>query len=163
MIFRSGALILAAAALIVVGCVQLIKGWSYADAAKREASTVGTITRVSCGRSCVYFYVFTVNDVRIADESNTCKTPLSSEGCKKGAPARVYYDPNDLSVTLLEELGAGARGRLFMGTWMVSCGLVLLGWRFVASKMRRGSRKSGVEDDESSSDEPDAIHIAPGE
>jgi hypothetical protein len=163
MIIRPAALVLAAAALIIVGFVQLMQGSSYADAAKREASTVGTITSVSCGRSCVYFYVFTVNDVRIADESSTCKTPLSSERCKKGAPVRVYYDPNDLSVSLLEELGAGGRGRLFMGAWMVSCGLVILGWRFVASKMRRGSQKSGGEDDESSSDEPDAIHIVPGE
>jgi Protein of unknown function (DUF3592) len=163
MIFRSGALILAAAALIVVGGVQLVKGWGYADAAKREASTVGTITSVSCGRSCLYTYVFTVNDVRIADDSSTCNTPLSSEGCKKGASAQVYYDPNDLSVNLLEELGRGGRARLFFGTWMVSCGLVLLGLRFVVSKMRRGSRKSGVEDDESSNDEPEAIHIVPSE
>jgi hypothetical protein len=163
MIIRPAALILAAVALIVVGCVQLTQGSSYADAAKREASTVGTITSVSCGRSCRYAYVFTVNDVRIADDSDTCRTPLSAEGCKKGAPARVYYDPNDLTVSRLEELGAGGRARLFMGTWMVSCGLVILGWRFVVSKMRRGSRKFGVEDDEASSDEPDAIHIVPGE
>ncbi len=164
MIIRPAALILAAVALIVVGCVQLIEGWSYADAAKREASTVGTITSVSWWKELpVSAYVFTVNDVRIADDSDTCRTPLSAEGCKKGAPARVYYDPNDLTVSRLEELGAGGRARLFMGTWMVSCGLVILGWRFVVSKMRRGSRKSGVEDDEACSDEPDAIHIVPGE
>ena len=134
MFVRSAKSVVLAVILIAVGGFQLIWGLTYSDAAERETSTVGSLSNVQCGRGCTYTYVFTVNDVKIVDDSNTCKTPLTSRGCKNGAPVRVYYDPEDFSTNLLEEFAAAGRARIFMGVWMLSCGLILIGVNFLLNR-----------------------------
>jgi hypothetical protein len=161
MFFRSEKSLVLAAIVVAVGCFQLYRGWIYADAAKREAMAVGTIVHVvdQDREGFSYEYLFNVNGVNLKDESNTCDTPLTSYGCKKGATVRVYYDPDDLSVTLLEEFRAAGRGRLFFGTWMVSCGALLIVLYFFLNKMWPNSGKSDDPDDVTRSDGSDTIHI----
>lgn len=165
MFFRSEKSPLLAAVLILVGLFQLTSGLTYAGAAKREASTVGLLSSVQCGRTCTYAYVFTVNDVKISDDSSTCKTPLTSRGCRKGAPVRVYYDPEDLSTNFLEEFHLAARGRIFFGTWMISCGLLLICLYFILNKFGKNSEDAGDPDqDNGNSDvagESDVLHVTP--
>src|SRR5580765_5209098 len=127
MFFRSWKSLLLAKVMIVVGCVLLYFGWIYADAAKREATTVGTIIHVVHGKGSRYEYVFKINGVNIKDDSGTCHTALTPSGCKEGALVLVHYDREHLSESMLEGFGAASRERLFMGAWMIFCGLLLSG------------------------------------
>jgi hypothetical protein len=164
MFFRSPSSFLAAIALSVVGLFLFASGWTYADAAKRERTTAGTITHVDCGRSsCAYQYVFKVNGVAISDQTSTCRTALTPLGCRKDASVKVYYDPQDLSSNLLEEFGYAGRGRLFLGTWMVGCGLLLIGLYFLLNKLRPKSGSSENPDGPISADASDSIHVVPSE
>jgi len=163
MFSRSWKSLLLAKVLILVGCVLLFFGWTYGDAAKREARTVGTITRVDCGRSCTYVYIFKANDVRIQGDSSTCHTALTHEGCKVGAPVLVYYDPQHLSETMLEEFGAASRERYFIGTWMVASGLALIGVYFILKKGVKDPEKPDEPDESGRNGEPDVLHVVPGE
>lgn len=149
--------------LLVVGGVLLMLGWSYADAAKREATAVGTITQVSCGRSCTYAYVFKFNNVSIGDDTSTCRTALTRRGCKVGAPVLVYYDPENPTETALQEFGAAGRGRIFMGIWMLSCGLILIGINSFLNREGKDPEEPEDLDESEQSGQSDAIHIAPGE
>jgi len=149
--------------MIVVGGALFMFGWTYADAARREATVVGRISGRDCGRTCNYDYVFRFNSVNIQDRTNTCKTALTNEGCKVGAPVLVYYDPEDASVSALQEFGAAARGRMFMGAWMVVCGLVLLGVYFILNRAGGGSGEAQDPDDGTKSVGSGVLHVAPGE
>lgn len=107
--------------------------------------------------------MFPVDQLKVFDESNTCDTALSLQGCKTGEPVRVYYDPYDLSVTNLEEFSAAARGRLFFGTWMVSCGLILIGLYFILNRVGKNSGKPDDLDGNDGKGETDVLHVAPDE
>ena len=133
------------------------------DAAKREATTVGTISRKDCGRTCTYVYVFKVNDVKIQDDTSTCRTALTSAGCAVGAPVLVYYDRERLSVTALQEFGFASRGRLFMGVWMASCGLLLIGLNSFLNRKGANPEESEEPDESDGDNRSDVLHIAPGE
>jgi len=155
--------LLLAKVFIVVGCVLLFFGWTYWDVAKREATMIGTISRVDCGRGCTFVYIFKVNGIKIQDDSSTCHTALTPRGCNVGAPVLVYYDPQHLSETMLEEFGAASRERYFMGVWMVGCGLLLIGLYFILKKVRKGSEEPDEPDESRRNGESDVIHIAPVE
>lgn len=158
--FRSAQLQILGIILILVGGFQLLSGLSYADVARREATTVGTISRVDCGRTCTFVYVFKINGVGIQDDTNTCRTSLSPQRCRVGAPVLVYYDPENVSQTLLQDFRAASRGRIFFGIWMVSCGLLLMGLRLILDKREKNS--SEIEQRENPG-EDEVLHVAPGE
>jgi hypothetical protein len=163
MFFRSWKSLVLAKIVIVVGCVLLFWGWTDADAAKREATAAGTISNVSCGRGCTYEYIFRVNGVRIEDDSDTCHTALTTEGCNVGAPVLVYYDPEHLSNSKLEEFGVLSRERYFMGIWMVSCGLFLIGLYFILQKFGKNSDDEEEPCEGDGDDKSDVLHVVPGE
>jgi hypothetical protein len=163
MFFRSGKAQILGIIMLVVGGVLSMLGWSYADAAKREATAVGVIKQVNCGRGCTYAYVFKFNDVSIEDQSSTCNTALTQQGCKVGAPVLVYYDPEDPTENALEEFRAASRARGFMGIWMISCGLILIGVNFILNKTSKGAEEPDDRDGSERSGESDVLHIAPGE
>jgi hypothetical protein len=151
--------------LLAFGGFQLVRAWTYSDAAKREASTIGTITRVHHGgrHGPTYYYQFEVNGVSIADDSGTCKTALSPSGCNEGGLVRVYYDPNDLSLTQLQEFSAASRDRFFFGAWMTGIGLLIVGFQFLKNKTSNGQSGSSDSDDSNLKSDPDVPHIVPGE
>jgi hypothetical protein len=159
MSFLSWRFLLAGPVLTAVGCGMLVYAWTYADAGKREAATVGTITDVVHGRSSTYYYTFNVNGVRIADSSSTCKTALTEQRCKEGAQVLVYYDPEHLSTNELQEFRAASRERFFGGGWMTGIGLLMLGLLF-------WTKRKGADLEETDADEPDekseVLHITPG-
>lgn len=163
MFFRSGKAQILGIIMLVVGGVLSMQGWSYADAAKREATAVGAITKESCGRSCTYVYVFKLNDVSIEDQSSTCNTALTQQGCRAGAPVLVYYDPEDPTENALEEFRAASRARGFMGIWMISCGLILIGANFILNRTSKDSEEPDDPNGPDRSGESEVLHIAPGE
>jgi hypothetical protein len=146
MFFRSRISLLLANILILLGCVQLFFGWRYANSARREVTTIGTILYVIGGRSTTYEYVFEIDGARIQDDSGTCHTALTPRGCKVGAPVLVYYDHDPALVTMLQDFGAASREKYFMGFWMACCGLLLIGLYFTLKRTKR---------DDEGSEEPD--------
>lgn len=163
-----------AAILIVFGGYELIRGSIYAKAAKRELMTVGTITDVHYGKGGPnYQYVFYANGACINDESGTCKTPLTPRGCQEGASVRVYYHPDDLSVTQLEEFGVDGRSRLVEGSLCAASGVLLICLYLALNKWWPDTDGTDYRDDEpdsgdeeigrKSSDQPDDLHIVPSE
>lgn len=159
MFFRSAKSTIIAIFLIAFGGFQLIRGLTYADASKRETTTVGTILSAHCGKGCTYAYVFEVNGVRIQDDSDSCKTALTAQGCKPGAFVRVYYDTENLSVSLLQELGEAGRERIFFGFFMVSLGLLLIGLTIFLERREKGSADSGDADQDDCGEESEVLHV----
>ena len=163
MFFRSWRSLLLSKISIIAGGILLFFGFIDRGAAGREISTVGRISRVQCGgKGCTYSYVFVVNGTNILDDSETCKTPLTSRGCAEGALVRVYYDPEHLSESMLGEFGAASTEKLIAGAGLVSFGLVLIALYFL---IKRAEGTSDVPDPDRNLDDaqPDVIHIVPGE
>lgn len=157
--FRLAQLQILAIIMILVGGFQLVSGLTYADAAKREATTVGTILRVDCGRSsCTYVYVFEINGVRIQDDTTTCRTALSQQRCKVGTPVLVFYDSENVSGTLLQEFGEASRQRIFFGIGMISCGLLFVVVKFFLER-RKVSDDSDEADPSADAEDSDVLHV----
>jgi len=164
MFFRSPVSLLLAIILVIVGSVHLFLGWTHGAAAKSEATTIGTISYISGGRGSTYSYVFEINGVRLIQDSGTCRTALTSQGCRVGAQVLVYYAHLPVLETRLEEFGAASREKYFMGAWMVGCGLILIGVYFIQKKAGKESSGETDEPDESGdNNESDVPHIAPGQ
>jgi hypothetical protein len=152
--------------LLAFGGFQLVRAWTYSDAAKREASTIGTITSVHHGGKGgpTYFYEFEVKGVKVADASTSrCKTPVPPSGCREGGLVRVYYDTNDTSESLLEEFGAASRYRFVAGASMTGIGLLIGGFQFLKNKTSNGQSGSSDSDDSNLKSESEVPHIVPGE
>ncbi len=127
MFFRSSVSLFLAAILLLVGSVQFFLGWSYADAAKGEATAIGAITYITGGKGgSTYNYEFKIEGVKLVQDSGTCQTPLSPQGCEVGAPVLVYYAHTPVLETRLQEFGAASREKYFKGGWMAGCGLLLI-------------------------------------
>ena len=163
MFFLSSKSIGLAILLIVIGGIQLLMGWTYMGVSKHEASTVGRLVGVRHGRGTAYEYVFRVNDLLIRDDSGTCKTALTPEGCIKGATVLVYYDRENVAETLLQEFGAAGRGKIIFGTCMASIGLLLIGLHFVFKKALASPDESEELGVDKPGDLPEVIHIVPPE
>jgi hypothetical protein len=163
MFFQSSKSLFVGIILIPVASYQLFWGLVYADAAKREASTVGTITSVTCGRGCTYNYVFVARGIKSLDYSSICKTPLSARGCEEGGAVQVYYDPRDTSTSALEDLGAAGREKLLFGSLMALSGLLLIGLYFIPYRRRTSEEESQGPDRSECDDKPDVLHIVPDE
>jgi hypothetical protein len=161
MYFRSSKSILLAALLIVVGTVQLMMGWSYTEVSGREDTTVGTLIRVFHGKGSTYEFSFKVNGVTIQDGTGTCRTALTPSGCTEGAAVLVYFDPERVTGALLEEFGAAGRGKIFFGSWMVACGLLLTGLHFFFKRALASPDESEETDYDKPDDGPEVIHVVP--
>jgi hypothetical protein len=148
---------------MVVGGVQFMMGWSYAEASKREATAVGALVRVTHGRSSTYVFQFRLNGALIRGDTSTCRTALTAAGCSTGASVLVYYDPDQTAGPMLQEYGAAGRARIFMGGWMLFFGLILITWGFFFRSRGGDTQSSGEQDDEGNDGERDVLHIAPGE
>jgi hypothetical protein len=164
MFFRSPVSLLLAAILLLVGSVQLFQGWSYADAAKGEATAIGAITYITGGRGgSTYDYKFEIEGVKLEQDSGTCQTPLTPQGCKVGAPVLVYYAHTPVLETRRQEFGAASREKYFMGGWMVFCGLLLIGLHFLFRRALASPDEAEDTDDDKLDDGPEIVHVVPGE
>jgi hypothetical protein len=150
--------------LIPLGCFQFFFAWQYEDAAKREVSTVGTITRVYHGKGATYYYEFPVNGVYVQDDSGNCTTPISPLGCKEGGSVLVYYDPDHLSLSKLQEFHEASREKLTFGEWAAGIGLLLLALHFLI-KWNDKTDSDDSQDTDADADKPDEesemLHITP--
>lgn len=160
MFFESRGSLIAAAILIVAGCVSIVSSIKFADAASREASTVGVITYISGGKAHFYVFRFVVNGHQEVASSASCTTLLSSNGCAVGKPIRVYYDPSKIVAASLQEYGDRASGSLFLGVFFILGGVLVTVFHFVFSKMDRDSDGDDVPDaPDSGEDAP--LHVTP--
>jgi hypothetical protein len=163
MFFRSPVSLLLAAILLLVGSVQFFLGWSYADAAKGEATAIGAITYITGGKGgSTYNYEFEIEGVKLEQDSGTCQTPLTPQGCKVGAPVLVYYAHTPVLETRLQEFGAASREKYFKGGSMAGCGLFLIGFYLILKKTGKDSEEPDEPDEGGSKNEPEVLHIVPG-
>lgn len=146
---------------IAFGCTQLFFAWRYSDAARREASTVGTITHVHHGKGTTYSYEFEVNGVTVRDSSDTCVTSIAPPACEEGGQVLVYYDPNDLSLSSLQELLAASRKNLFWAGGATGIGLLMLWFYFWNKGDGADSEDSKEPDAGGPNEKPEVLHIAP--
>jgi hypothetical protein len=152
--------------LVVFGGVQLFLAWRYAEAAKSEASAVGTIIYITGGRSTTYNYSFEIHGVRLIQDSGVCRTALTPQGCSVGASVLVYYAHAPALITRLEEFGAASREKLLYGCVAALIGLVLLVVSFILKSTNKdsiGSDNSVDKNPDLNSACPDVIHIVPPE
>ncbi len=164
MFFQSRRSLILAAILIVVSSVQFFLAWSYADAAKGEATAIGTITYITSGRGgSTYDYKFEIDGVKLQQDSGTCQTPLTPQGCKVGAPVLVYYAHTPVLETRLQEFGAARREKLFMGSWLAFCGLLLIGLHFLFKRALKSPDESEDADIDKPGDIAEEIHVVPHE
>jgi hypothetical protein len=97
------------------------------DVSKREGATAGTLVRVEHGGSSTCEFLFPSNRVPVRGDARTCRMALTRAGCTQDAPVLVSYDPEQPAGARLEDFGARGRGKIFLGIWMVSRGLPLIG------------------------------------
>jgi hypothetical protein len=161
--FGSRLSLIVAAILILAGSFQAVSSHKFAEAASREASTVGVITYVSGGRGSTYEFRFVVDGRQRSSVTASCHTPLSYNGCAVGEPVRVYYDPAHFVATTLQEYGDRARGMLFLGVCFILGGLLVTILHFVFSGIEKGSDGDGDSDETGDSDREDDIplHVTP--
>ena len=151
----------AAICLISFGCAQLFLAWRYSDASRREVSTVGTIIHVHHGKGTTYLYEFQVNGVTIRDDSDTCVTSIFPPACEEGGQVLVYYDPDDPSLSKMQELLAASRKKLFWAAWTTGIGLLLLWLHFWNKGNGANSENSEKPDAGEQNEQPKVLHIAP--
>jgi hypothetical protein len=164
MFFRSPVSLLLAAVLLVVGSVQFFLGRGYAGAAKSEATAIGAITFITGGRGgSTYDYEFEIDGVKLEQDSGTCQTPLTPQGCRVGAPVLVYYAHTPVLETRLQEFGAASREKYFKGGSIAGCGLLLIGLHFLFKRALASPDESEDTEEGSLNDGPEIIHIVPGE
>lgn len=139
----------------LAGSIECLKGHDYALAAKQESTTVGKIVEVIHGKSTSYRYEFSVNGVKVDDDSPICSTPLTPGACQHNGPVLVYYSYQPYSNSLLQDF-AEARSDAFRdGKFLLALGLplLILPGTALALLLRPGK----------SSDGSDVIHIVPSE
>jgi hypothetical protein len=163
MFFRSQVSLIIAGILILFGCAQFFISWRCAGASRPEATTVGVIYNVIGGKGSTYEYVFKIDGVQLRDESGSCHTALTLQGCKVGAPVLVYYVHQPGLETRLQEFGDASREKLFTGIWLVSFGLLLIGMYFFLQRTAENSGESEDPDESARSEEPEVLHIVPSE
>lgn len=161
MFFRSRASLLVAGFLLLAGCVWFLFSWKYADSAKREATTIGIITRVRGGRGSSYEYGFEIDGVKLFDDSSSCRTALTLKGCKVGAPVLVYYDHDPALETMLQEFGAASREEFFSGVWAVFGALLLIVAHFIFRKVLKGPDESDEIDIDRHDEGLEIVHVVP--
>lgn len=139
----------------LVGSVECLKGHDYALAAQQESTTVGRIVKVIHGKSTSYRYEFSVNGVKMDDQSPLCATPLEPGACEHNGPVLVYYSYQPYSNSLLQDFAEARSDALRDAKFLLAIGLPMLTLPGAALAMLLRSGKS--------SDGSNAIHVVPGE
>jgi hypothetical protein len=155
---QSGRLLILSIMLLIGGCIELIMGWSDHDAAKRETTAAGTVTRVYHGKGTTYYYSFKVDGVEIADSASECRTALTSLGCIQGAGVLVYYDKENPSNSKLQEFSIAGTGQMFWGLSLAAASALLF---FLSKRTNDGDQSDGLIEDRNN-DSPEDLHITPG-
>lgn len=118
--------------------------------------------------SSAYHYVFSVNGVKMDDQSDVCATPLAPGACDNHGPVLVYYSFQPFSNSLLEDFSVASNLSYRFGKLAFAIDLPLLVLSSVAiavlarKEKREGDSDSEVESD-TPSEVPDDLHIAPHE
>jgi hypothetical protein len=86
---------------------------------------------------------------------------LTKAGCVKGAPVLVYYDPKQVSGSLLQEFKSAGREKLFLGSWLLGIGLLAFGLRSFFNRKSAGSNDSEAAEQDQPADESEVIHVVP--
>jgi hypothetical protein len=161
MFFESRGSLIVAAILLIAGCYEAVSSREFAEAASREASTMGVITYISGGRALSYEFKFVVNGHQRMARSGSCRTLLN--GCAVGKPVRVYYDPAQIVATTLQEYGDRAWEMLIVGVFFILGGLLVTVLHFVFSRMEKNSDEDEDSDGpgESSSSDDTPLHVTP--
>ena len=63
---------------------------------------------------------------------------------------------------MLREFGAASSEWYFMGGWMVSCGLLLIGLNFIMNKFGKDVEESHDSNAGDRTDEEPVLHVTPG-
>jgi hypothetical protein len=168
MSFRPSESLAIAIVPILAGGYLLLDGRALCNIALQEVVTRGEITHIyhQTKSGPTYEYLFEVNGVRVTGGGITCQTPTTARGCNEGGLVRVYYDPNDLSKTRLQDFGDAGRGKLAAGTLMAGAGLLFIGMNFlvrITEKDSDDANDSDDSDDSTPDEKSDVIHIVPGE
>jgi hypothetical protein len=161
MFFESRGSLIVAAILLIAGCYEAVSSREFAEAASREASTMGVITYISGGRAPSYEFKFVVNGHQRMARSGSCRTLLN--GCAVGKPVRVYYDPAQIVATTLQEYGDRAWEMLIVGVFFILGGLLVTVLHFVFGRMEKDSDEDEDSDGpgESSSRDDIPLHVTP--
>jgi len=161
--FRSRGTLLIAGFLISLGCMQFFFSRRNADAAKREATAIGTVFAISGSKGSAYNYVFKIDGVQFKGRSDSCHTPLMSQTCDVGAKVLVYYVRTPALETRLQEFGDASREMLFTCVCLILAG-TLLTVVYFALKMKGGDPDESEDPDESGpSEDLEDLHIVPRE
>jgi len=156
---RSGLAFALGVGITIFGCIQLIIGVTYRDAAKHKATAPGVIVRVLHGKSTTYDYEFRVDGIKMNDSSSACMTPLANGGCREGGQVLVYYAYEPTNISMLEDFSDAAREKLKSGSWMAAIGLPVIGISLV---LRRFGGKSEDAVDDSEEDTSEVLSITHG-
>ncbi len=150
------------------GCYLCVEGHDYRVAAEHEVTVVGHIVQVPASRKGIYRYEFSVNGVKMDDYSKLCTTPLTPDSCDNFGPVLVYYSYEPYPNSLLQDFAIASNNAFQVGKFLLAVGLPLFVLPSVALVVLR--RKNKKEDDleggngkSKHNDEPDVIHIVPGE
>ena len=147
-----------AAILTIMGLIQLYYGSKYADAAKREVSTVGFLKYVNHGKQSIYDFSFEEKGFLTGSITHSCRTALTPQGCEEGAKVLVYYDPEHRTSPMLEEFGAAGREKLLFGALFLFVGLALFSFHFVVKKMAADPDGPAGSDDDLGTDNSETLH-----
>ena len=134
--------------------------YSRPDAAKREATAIGTSRYQRFGKGSTYNYVFKIDGVQLQGQSSSCHTPLASQTCYVGAKVLVYYVRTPALETRLQEFGDA-------GPMLLTCvclnvgGLLLIVMYFMLNRKGSDSGESEDADESGPSEEPGELHIVP--
>jgi hypothetical protein len=135
----------------------------YADAAKREATAIGSVYAIGGSKSSTYYYVFKIDGVEHRGKSGSCHTSLTSLGCSVGAKVLVYYTLTPALETRLQEFGDASREMLFTCVCLNVGGLLLIVMHFILNRKGDDSDESEDTYESGPSEEPEELHIVPRE
>jgi hypothetical protein len=157
------------------GVYYCIEGYTYSVAAQHEATSVGRVVGIYTGRGGFsYHYEFSVNGVKMDDQSKVCATPLEPGACDNNGPVLVYYSYQPYSNSILEDFAVASKDAYRWGKPALAISLTLLVLSSTGMVIR-GRKKKGDRDSDSDSDSedekgrsksddvPDGIHIVPDE
>ncbi len=157
--FRSRGTLLIAGFLISLGCMQFFFSRRNADLSKREATVVGMVYAITGSKGSTYNYVFKIDGVQHQDESGSCRTALTWQGCNVGGKVLVYYVHTPALETRLQDFVDAAREMLFTSVCLTISGLVLIVVHFVLKKTENDSDESEDTGESARSDETEGLHI----
>ncbi len=149
----------------LVGSYWCVVGHNYSVAAQHEDTAVGQIVGKSKGD---FLYEFSLNGIKVDDYSEVCETPLAPDACSTKGPVLVYYSYQPYQNSRLEDFAIASTHAYLIGKPTLAIGLILIvlpGTVIVVlfRKNRRDGDSESTEGRSQHNDEPDAIHIVPGE